>query len=64
MVKCVKTPIMGYDPKEGKGNERRLPGVQESASVRKFSGDVAGYGYSIRIPRTCGEAGRDEFENR
>jgi len=37
----------------GEGNERRLTGNHETASINKFSFGVADRGASIRIPRQC-----------
>jgi len=36
----------------GSGNERRLTGAHETASINEFSWGVANRGASVRVPRT------------
>jgi glutamine synthetase len=48
----------------GKGNERRLTGRCETASIDKFSYGVANRGASIRIPREAEKHGKGYFEDR
>jgi glutamine synthetase len=48
----------------GEGNERRLTGQHETASIDKFSYGVANRGASIRIPRTSEADGFGYFEDR
>ena len=48
----------------GEGNERRLTGKHETASIDKFSFGVANRGASIRIPRTAEKDGKGYFEDR
>jgi glutamine synthetase len=48
----------------GEGNERRLTGRHETASIHQFSYGVANRGASIRIPRQCNEEGKGYLEDR
>ncbi|OQS01187.1 glutamine synthetase [Achlya hypogyna] len=48
----------------GTGNERRLTGRHETASIDQFSYGVANRGASIRIPRTAEAEGKGYFEDR
>merc|ERR1719469_443968 len=48
----------------GTGNERRLTGAHETASIDKFSYGVANRGASVRIPRTAEAEGKGYFEDR
>jgi len=48
----------------GTGNERRLTGAHETASINKFSYGVANRGASVRIPRTAEADGCGYFEDR
>jgi len=48
----------------GSGNERRLTGKHETASIHAFSYGVANRGCSIRIPRTTEADGFGYFEDR
>lgn len=48
----------------GSGNERRLTGLHETASIDKFSYGVANRGASVRIPRTAEADGKGYFEDR
>eukprot|EP00123_Amoebidium_parasiticum_P012576 comp21455_c0_seq1/m.29647 comp21455_c0_seq1/g.29647 ORF comp21455_c0_seq1/g.29647 comp21455_c0_seq1/m.29647 type:complete len:360 (-) comp21455_c0_seq1:323-1402(-) len=48
----------------GKGNERRLTGRHETASIDQFSYGVAHRGSSIRIPRQCHLDGKGYLEDR
>eukprot|EP00164_Ancoracysta_twista_P001455 GFYU01001895.1.p2 GENE.GFYU01001895.1~~GFYU01001895.1.p2 ORF type:complete len:396 (+),score=142.80 GFYU01001895.1:41-1189(+) len=48
----------------GAGNEKRLTGAHETASIDKFSYGVANRGASIRIPRTADAEGKGYFEDR
>mgnify|MGYP002385599319 CR=1 FL=1 len=48
----------------GEGNERRLTGRHETASMDKFSYGVAHRGASIRIPRHVNEQGYGYLEDR
>ena len=48
----------------GEGNERRLTGRHETASINDFSYGVANRGCSIRIPRQCSEEGKGYLEDR
>lgn len=48
----------------GKGNERRLTGRHETASIERFSAGIANRGASIRIPRQVGQDGKGYLEDR
>lgn len=48
----------------GTGNERRLTGLHETASMDKFTYGVANRGASVRIPRTAEKEGKGYFEDR
>ncbi|KDO28084.1 hypothetical protein SPRG_20244 [Saprolegnia parasitica CBS 223.65] len=48
----------------GTGNERRLTGRHETASIDQFSYGVANRGASIRIPRQAEADGKGYFEDR
>eukprot|EP00274_Cyanoptyche_gloeocystis_P003616 CAMPEP_0196655290 /NCGR_PEP_ID=MMETSP1086-20130531/5044_1 /TAXON_ID=77921 /ORGANISM="Cyanoptyche gloeocystis , Strain SAG4.97" /LENGTH=359 /DNA_ID=CAMNT_0041987525 /DNA_START=94 /DNA_END=1173 /DNA_ORIENTATION=- len=48
----------------GVGNERRLTGKCETASIEKFSYGVANRGASVRIPRVADKQGFGYFEDR
>jgi len=48
----------------GEGNERRLTGKHETASMHSFSYGVANRGASVRIPRTTAKDGKGYFEDR
>jgi len=48
----------------GSGNERRLTGRHETASIDKFSYGVANRGASIRIPRQTDKEKKGYFEDR
>merc|ERR1711934_31997 len=48
----------------GEGNERRLTGAHETASIDKFSYGVANRGASIRIPRQTEKDGKGYLEDR
>jgi len=48
----------------GEGNERRLTGLHETASIDKFSYGVADRGASIRIPRETDAKGCGYLEDR
>nr|ABA60428.1 glutamine synthetase [Leptolegnia chapmanii] len=48
----------------GTGNERRLTGRHETASIDQFSYGVANRGASVRIPRTAEADGKGYFEDR
>merc|ERR1711998_293551 len=48
----------------GEGNERRLTGLHETASIDKFSYGVANRGCSIRIPRDAEAEKYGYFEDR
>lgn len=48
----------------GAGNERRLTGKHETASIHSFSYGVANRGASIRIPREAERDGKGYFEDR
>ena len=48
----------------GTGNERRLTGKHETASIEKFSYGVADRGASIRIPRFTEAEGKGYLEDR
>jgi len=52
--------IDGY----GKGNERRLTGKHETASIKQFSYGVANRGCSVRIPRDADANEYGYFEDR
>ena len=56
--------IKAYDPHEGKDNERRLAGANETSSIHDFSAGVANRGCSIRIPRECAEERKGYLEDR
>jgi len=48
----------------GEGNDRRLTGKHETATIEKFSYGVANRGASVRIPRTTEAAQKGYFEDR
>jgi len=48
----------------GEGNERRLTGAHETASIDSFSYGVANRGASIRIPNVTAEQKKGYFEDR
>lgn len=48
----------------GSGNDRRLTGLHETASIDKFSAGVANRGASIRIPRQTAADGKGYIEDR
>jgi len=48
----------------GQGNERRLTGKHETASITQFSYGVANRGASVRIPREAERFGKGYFEDR
>lgn len=48
----------------GEGNNERLSGEHETASIDDFSWGVANRGASIRVPRSCGMEGKGYFEDR
>jgi len=48
----------------GEGNADRLTGKHETASIDKFSYDVANRGCSIRIPREAAKEGKGYLEDR
>ena len=48
----------------GEGNEDRLTGRHETASIDKFTYGVADRGGSIRIPAQCAKDGKGYFEDR
>jgi len=48
----------------GEGNERRLTGAHETATIEKFSFGVADRGASVRIPRDAEKNGCGYFEDR
>merc|ERR1712019_205865 len=48
----------------GEGNERRLTGHHETASIDKFSYGVANRGASVRIPREAETNKKGYFEDR
>jgi glutamine synthetase len=48
----------------GKGNERRLTGRHETASINQFNAGIANRGASIRIPRQVGEEKCGYLEDR
>jgi glutamine synthetase len=48
----------------GEGNERRLTGRHETASISQFSYGVANRGASVRIPRSAEAEGMGYFEDR
>merc|ERR1719223_714894 len=48
----------------GQGNERRLTGKHETASITAFSYGVANRGCSVRIPRTAEADQKGYFEDR
>jgi glutamine synthetase len=48
----------------GQGNERRLTGKHETASIEQYSYGVANRGASIRIPRQAEAEGKGYFEDR
>jgi len=48
----------------GEGNERRLTGKHETASIHKFSYGVANRGASVRIPRDTERDQKGYFEDR
>jgi len=48
----------------GTGNERRLTGRHETASMDKFSYGVANRGASVRIPNQTKADGKGYFEDR
>ena len=48
----------------GEGNERRLTGKHETASMESFSWGVANRGASIRVGRDTAQKGYGYFEDR
>lgn len=48
----------------GIGNEKRLTGRHETASIKKFSSGVADRGSSVRIPYQCNQDGKGYLEDR
>ncbi|KAL2652561.1 hypothetical protein R1flu_020689 [Riccia fluitans] len=48
----------------GEGNERRLTGHHETASINHFSWGVANRGASVRVGRETEKAGKGYFEDR
>jgi len=48
----------------GEGNERRLTGLHETASIDTFSWGVANRGASIRVPRDTEKDGKGYLEDR
>ena len=48
----------------GEGNERRLTGLHETASINDYTYGVADRGASIRIPSTAEKDGKGYFEDR
>lgn len=48
----------------GAGNERRLTGKHETASIDAFTYGVANRGASVRIPRVAEAEGKGYFEDR
>ena len=48
----------------GEGNERRLTGSHETASIKSFSYGVADRGASVRIPRVVEREGKGFLEDR
>lgn len=48
----------------GEGNERRLTGKHETASIHKFSWGVANRGASVRVGRDTEAEGKGYFEDR
>lgn len=48
----------------GLGNEKRLTGRHETASIEKFSYGVANRGASVRIPNVVKQTGKGYFEDR
>merc|ERR1712087_60390 len=48
----------------GEGNERRLTGAHETASIDSFSYGVANRGCSVRIPRSTEAEGKGYLEDR
>ena len=48
----------------GEGNDRRLTGAHETASIESFSYGVANRGASVRIPRSTEAEGKGYFEDR
>lgn len=48
----------------GEGNERRLTGRHETASINQFSYGVANRGASVRIPRDAEREKKGYFEDR
>lgn len=53
-----------YDPTQGMDNKRRLTGLHETASYKKFSSAAASRNVSIRIPRQVEEEQCGYFEDR
>ena len=48
----------------GLGNEKRLTGRHETASIKTFSSGVADRGSSVRIPYTSNQEGKGYLEDR
>lgn len=48
----------------GSGNDERLTGKHETASIDSFSWSVAGRGTSVRIPYQCNKDGQGYLEDR
>ena len=48
----------------GEGNEARMTGAHETASMDKFTWGIANRGCSVRINAQCAEEGKGYFEDR
>mmetsp|Transcript_67413 Transcript_67413/g.140483 ORF Transcript_67413/g.140483 Transcript_67413/m.140483 type:complete len:397 (+) Transcript_67413:62-1252(+) len=60
LEKAHKKHIDAY----GTGNERRLTGAHETASIEKFSWGVASRAVSVRVGNETAQAGKGYFEDR
>jgi len=70
-MKASSKPLKSLEKKHtehirvyGEGNERRLTGKHETASIDKFSWGVADRGASIRVPRTTEANKKGYIEDR
>jgi len=64
MMKKLESRHKEHIANYGKGNEERLTGKHETASMEKFSYGVANRGASIRIPNATAQQKKGYFEDR
>lgn len=70
-MKAIEAAMEKLEPRHadhlkvyGEGNEARMTGKHETASMDKFDYGVANRGASVRIPRQCAVEGKGYFEDR